>query len=227
MAFGKPILSWCEISLVLHRSWSGLTSTLSGIVFTLVLFYESQFHTGTLSCLQISLSACSRGGCLVKTACGRPTFTSSGHLPSACWSSSCLNWPALGSLNCLGPGAWEPGGLRSGSNWLRVKHATGRSATPTCQTRAACGGRGNRMRGDTSGNKENCSSDTGGGGSCRSTASSRRTDSLNWRSLSVLPTKLKLLYCLFSPTTGLPIIVDTAGGAATRLQNILKSQKII
>ena len=148
MAFGKPILSWCEISLVLHRSWSGLTDTLSGIVFTLVLFYKSQFHTGTLFRLQISLSACSRGSCLVKTACGRrPTFTSSGHLPSACWSSSCLNWPALGSLNCLGPGAWEPGGLRSGSNWLRVKHATGRSPTPTCQTRAACGGRGNRMRG--------------------------------------------------------------------------------
>ena len=50
------------------------------------------------------------------------------------------------------------------------------------------------------------------------------SDGLSQLPLTVLPPELKLLHCLFAPTTGLPIIVDTAGGAAaTRLQDILKN----
>ena len=136
--------------MVLRRSRSGLTLTFSGL-WSFTLLSEPVSQAGD------TLKPAARGS-LAKTACW---WAANVHQRPSALSSSKTGWPS---------GAWdrELGSLEgcTGSNCLGAKHATGRSPILLLPARhAACGGRRNRMRGDTSCNKENCTHDERGGGS--------------------------------------------------------------
>ena len=136
--------------LVLRRSKSGLTLTFSGL-WSFTLLSEPVSQAGEI------FKPAARGS-LAKTACW---WAANVHQRPSALSSSKTGWPS---------GAWdrELGSLEgcTGSNCLGAKHATGRSPILLLPARhAACGGRRNRKRGDTSCNKENCTHDERGGGS--------------------------------------------------------------
>ena len=145
MVLGKPKLSWCDIGFAQIQVWSHI-HFLGSLVFH--TFIGASF-TG-----RGHFRACS----LPKTACW---WAANVHQRPSALSSSKTGWPS---------GAWdrELGSLEgcTGSNCLGAKHATGRSPILLLPARhAACGGRRNRIRGDTSCNKENCTHDERGGGS--------------------------------------------------------------
>ena len=136
--------------MVLRRSKSGLTLTFSGL-WSFTLLSEPVSQAGEI------FKPAARGS-LAKTACW---WAANVHQRPSALSSSKTGWPS---------GAWdrELGSLEgcTGSNCLGAKHATGRSPILLLPARhAACGGRRNRKRGDTSCNKENCTHDERGGGS--------------------------------------------------------------